>query len=138
MTKEELREYRKLDLKIETSMDELKRWESRSERMTPTYSNDGTSSGTRNTESIIPIAVEEMEIVKENLKIDILKAANQLIKIRHAIRQLSDERYKNILDYYYLQSAKYKTWYQVGNALGYSEDWAKHLHGEALQAIKDL
>lgn len=135
MTKEELREYRKLDGELDVKLSELERWQSRAEKMTPSYSNDGTSSGGINTESIIPLAVEKMEEIQDSLKVEILILATKRIKVKYAISQIKQSEYRQVLELYYIQ---HKSWQEVADFMGYEIRQITRFHGWGLNEISHV
>ena len=52
-----------------------------------------------------------------------------------AINRIEKSDYRRILQMRYI-GEKSMTWAQIGNVMGFSEDWVKHKHGDALNEAR--
>ena len=63
---------------------------------------------------------------------------NELQEILEAIEAIEEPKYKVLLHerYINLRDGKFRDWLDIGDTMGFSEDYVKHLHGSALEALK--
>lgn len=71
--------------------------------------------------------------LEADIKGAIIELADKRTQIQQAINCVDNADYKMLLELRYLN---FKTWGEIGRAMGYSERWAIELHGRALAEFK--
>ena len=78
---------------------------------------------------------EEMEKLQRALDREIDEAVRQELAAMGQIDALADPRHREVLRYRYLNGWK---WKEIARCMGYSPDWVKHMHSEAIRAVEML
>jgi DNA-directed RNA polymerase specialized sigma24 family protein len=78
---------------------------------------------------------EEMEKLQRALDREIDEAVRQELAAMGQIDALADPRHREVLRYRYLNGWE---WKEIARCMGYSPDWVKHMHSEAIRAVEML
>lgn len=132
MTKQELREYRSLDRRIDNLLDEYAKWRSRAEKVTPIYTVVPAGGGNGNSTQK---AVENIIELQDKIIADIISVAEKWNKIRNSINKLENNQYRELLTLYYIKGL---TWEEVAEKMNMDARWIRTLHGKALQEMNKL
>ena len=132
MTKQELREYRSLDRRIDNLLDEYEKWRSRAEKVTPIYTIVPVGGGNGNSTQK---AVENIIELQDKIIADIISIAEKWNKIRNSINKLENNQYRELLTLYYIKGL---TWEEVAEKMDLDIRWIRTLHGKALQEMNKL
>lgn len=124
-----LNRYKKLDHEINRECDELSRWRSRAEKITPTISPapGGSGNGDR-----IQDAVEKIVEIEAIINIEIDRLVGIQTEIEGAIKNIPDITLQTLLRMRYIDGL---TWEKIAVKLDKSYQWVCELHGRALQKI---
>ena len=78
---------------------------------------------------------ESMERLRQALDREIDEVVRQELAAMAQIDALADPRQREVLCYRYLNGWK---WKEIARRMGYSLDWVKHMHADALRAVEML
>ena len=127
--KQFLRGYRRHVKRIKRIESEIN--EIRSMKMYPSVNNDGMPHGS-NQGDLSGYAAElqqkEIELYEEGIE-----QVQTYNKIAHRIQLLESEDEKDVLFYRYIKGM---SWWEIAQAMDYSERWIYELHGRALKKLK--
>lgn len=127
--KQFLRGYRRHVKRIKRIESEIN--EIRSMKMYPSVNNDGMPHGS-NQGDLSGYASElqqkEIELYEEGIE-----QVQTYNKIAHRIQLLESEDEKDVLFYRYIKGM---SWWEIAQAMDYSERWIYELHGRALKKLK--
>ena len=123
-----LRRYASAGREIDRLCEEVRRWASRAERVTPDYSFMPHGGG----ENPMARAIEEMAMLQDELLSRIKQGEAIKKEIEGAIAAVCDERMCNLLRYRYLDGYTFE---RIAEAMDISYQWAHALHGRALVLI---
>ena len=131
--KEELRQIKMLDERIENNTEELARLKSMATKVTSVMSGESVSR-TRNTDTlgdtIAKIIKLQDDLNREvDRYVDLKREANELLS------RLENPIYYQILHSRYIL---YKTWEQIACDMDFTYQWVCELHGRALQEFGKL
>ena len=124
-----LSRYRLAGLEVRRLQGELARWEAQTTALTARY---GVAPG-RGGDDPLQRAVEEILALQAELGEQLRKQVALRREIEGAIRQVEDERLKELLQLRYLEGL---TWEKVSEALNLQYRWVIKLHGDALENIE--
>lgn len=124
-----LNRYRKLDAEINCKCEELSRWRSRAEKITPVLSKapGGGGNGDR-----IADAVEKIVSIEEEINADVDRLISIRGEVEKAIKSVPDETLRTLLELRYIDGL---TWERIAVKLDKSYQWVCELHGRALKKI---
>lgn len=112
--------------RIDAEIEEIK-----SMKMYPSLNNDGMPHGNNHSDlsqySVI-LDEKENELYQEGVK-----QAQAYTDISNRIANIEDEDQRDVLFYRYIKGME---WWQVANAMHFSESWVHELHGRALKNLK--
>ena len=129
--KEYLRQYRTLDLRVNTKLTQIEELRSLAVRLSPTARFDKAG----NVTDKVGRTVSRIVDLERELQNDIDELVQTGEKIRRAINSLTDERLKVILELRYIKG---ETWGEIAYVLNYDIRHVTRLHGIALRLIKDV
>lgn len=127
--KEYLRGYRKNGRKIKRIEEEID--EIRNMKMYPSLNNDGMPHGTG--QSDLSGYAAELREKEDELYVEGVEQVKKFNDITFKINQLENEDERDVLFYRYIRG---KQWWEIANAMDYSERWIYELHGRALKNLK--
>lgn len=119
--------YRMLDMDIKRVLDEVARIRSQAEKMTASFGDLGTATG-----SDIQKAVEKLEHLEKRLCNDASEMIRQRLQIENSICLVPDKRLQLLLRYRYIDGL---TLERIAVTMNYSYMQVCRLHGKALEAI---
>ena len=127
--KEFLKSYREFEQSIDQRLDEHARLKARAERITSTISELPKYQG---------ISLEDIIIKKVQLEIDIEKDLAKYREMRQRVEDvigtLKNPTWQAVMRYRYLNGLK---WVDIAVKTNYSLDWIYHVHGYALQELRN-
>jgi len=127
--KEFLKSYREFEKYIDQRLDEHARLKARAERITSTISELPKYQG---------MSLEDIIVKKVQLEIDIeddLKKYKEMRKrVEDVIGTLKNPTWQAVMRYRYLNGLK---WVDIAVKTNYSLDWIYHVHGYALQELRN-
>ena len=126
--KEYLRQYRTLDLRVNTKLTQIEELRSLAVRLSPTARFDKAG----NVTDKVGRTVSRIVDLERELQNDIDELVQTGEKIRRAINSLTDERLKVILELRYMKGDR---WEDIADELNYDLRNVYYLHGTALQKI---
>lgn len=109
--------------------EELKRWESKSCKVTAGFNAAPSSGGGADK---VQNCVEKILEVKDKIVAQIMQGATLRINIDHAINSVPDERLRQLLSYRYIDGMK---WESIAVEMNYSWQHLHKMHSTALLAI---
>lgn len=124
-----LQGYRKLDNRLDRKLEELARWRSKAEKMTPSLSDMPSNSGDGDR---LAAAVERIDTIVDQINkavTDVLTYREQMLAYIDTVR---DNRLAAVLEYRYIDGF---TWEQIAVKMGYTYRWVCKLHGLALSKL---
>lgn len=130
-SKEYLRQYRTLDLRVNTKLTQIEELRSLAVRLSPTARFDKAG----NVTDKVGRTVSRIVDLERELQNDIDELVQTGEKIRRAINSLTDERLKVILELRYIKGNR---WDNIAFAMDYDIRQIFRLHGIALRKIKDV
>lgn len=130
-SKEYLRQYRTLDLRVNVKLTQIEELRSLAVRLSPTARFDKVG----NVTDKVGRTVSRIVDLERELQNDIDELVQTGEKIRRAINSLTDERLKVILELRYIKG---ETWGEIAYVLNYDIRHVTRLHGIALRLIKDV
>lgn len=124
-----LNRYRSLDMEINRKCEELSRWRSRAEKITPTISKapGGSGNGDRITD-----AVEKIVSIEEEINTDVDRLISVRGEVEKAIKSVPDETLRTLLELRYIDGL---TWEKIAVKMNYGFQWVCKLHGRALTQV---
>lgn len=131
ITMDELREYRVLCAEERRLLDEIARWRSAAERVTPTLA------GVRFTRADggrIEMAVEKMDTLRACLAARLTELADRRRRIEQAITALDDARLAHLIRLRYIDGLTFEV---IAARMGLSYQWTHKLHRDALARLLD-
>lgn len=133
---ETLRRARRLQLRIDSRLKELKRMEDEKVYLSATdYSRPVVRrSASRGAVERMAVMVDQTDRLRELLRQDVAELSQQKLEAIALIGLLDDSRQADVLWEYYIRAAK--NWTAAADAVGYSKQHAQRLHGQALRVIK--
>ena len=78
---------------------------------------------------------ESLSQLQQALDRQIDEAVRQELAAMRQIEALADPRQREVLSYRYLNGWK---WKEIAMRMGYSTDWVKHIHADAIRAMEML
>lgn len=125
-----LNRYRKLDTEIDRKCEELSRWRSRAEKITPTLSQapGGGGNGDR-----VADAVEKIMGIEEEINADVDRLISIRSEVEKAIKSVPDETLRTLLELRYIDGL---TWEKIAVRMNYCYMQVCRLHGKALAEIQ--
>lgn len=126
--KEELRQIKMLDERIENNTEELARLKSMATKVTSVMSGESVSR-TRNTDTLTDVVAKIISL-QDKLNADIDKYVDLKESVLERLKRLDSPIYYGIL---YRRYFLYKTWEQIACEMNYTYQWVCELHGRALQ-----
>lgn len=131
--KEELRQIKMLDERIENNTEELARLKSMATKVTSVMSGESVSR-TRNTDTMTDVVAKIISL-QDKLNADIYKYVDLKESVLERLKRLDNSAYYGIL---YRRYFLYKTWEQIACEMNYTYQWICELHGRALQEFGKL
>jgi hypothetical protein len=129
-TKEYLRQARTLKISINGKLSRIRQMRDFTTRATSQIKSDPVRGG--NSKGFAAISDCIVDFEREIID-DLQKLYTVQSDIQASINQVSDVRYRTLLELYYLNGY---TWEEVANEIGYAIRQTYRLHGEALQSFK--
>lgn len=89
-------------------------------------------------EDMLPDKVIKMSELTKEINSYIEHLEKNKAKALRLIRKIEDSNHRQVLVLYYLTlntNGSPMSWIDVAELMGYSEDWIKHMHGDALKAF---
>jgi NifB/MoaA-like Fe-S oxidoreductase len=122
--------YKTISRRIDQLLDERAEWRARATKITPTLS-DMPKGGEQPNK--IQMAVEKMTEIEKEVDIEIDAAQTTKSEIMAAIKAVSDETLRNVLELRYISGKK---WEQIAVETNYDYRYVLKLHGRALQMVE--
>ncbi len=129
--KQYLYRIRFLDKEINSKLEQIVTLRSLAEKITATIrSAPAKLSGTEDRLARIVAKIVDLE---RTLDHDTAHYIERKVEATQEIDEIEDSRYRLVLEHRYLNN---KTWAEIAEELGCSEQWVHTLHGRALQAFR--
>ncbi|MBC3516379.1 hypothetical protein H8K20_08215 [Neobittarella massiliensis] len=123
-----LSRYKKLERHLDQKVEELARWRSRAEKVTPPL----LGAGDRQTGDRVAFAVEKIIDIEEEIAADMAQISGVREGIRAAIAAVDDDVLQTLLYYRYIDGC---TWEQIAARMSYNYRWVLRLHDRALEQV---
>lgn len=123
-----LDQYRDLNREIDRELEELSRWRSRAEQITPDTS--GIPGG--GSEDRIQTAIEKICEIENQIKDKIDRLISLRQEIERTIDAVPDSRYREVLRRKYIDGCTFE---QIAEKMDRSDRWVKYLHKCALRQV---
>ncbi len=126
--KKYLRQYRYLEGRVNSLCDELAKWRSLAERITPVLSDMPKGSGGDR----LPRTVEKIIELEQELDAQIDQMIDTRREIEKAVAAVDDQRLRDVLEQHYIRGL---TWEDVAQIMKIDTRWVYRLHIKALQKL---
>ena len=126
--KKYLRQYRYLEGRVNSLCDELAKWRSLAERITPVLSDMPKGSGGDR----LPRTVEKIIELEQELDAQIDQMIDTRREIEKAVAAVDDQRLRDVLEQHYIRGL---TWGDVAQIMKIDTRWVYRLHIKALQKL---
>lgn len=126
-----LQGYKKLEKRLDRKIEELARWRSKAEKMTPPLSDMPSGNGSGDGDRLAAVVERTIALATQVDKTtkDILAYQKQMLTY---INTVGDDRLAEVLEYRYIAGF---TWEQIAVKMQYTYRWVCKLHGLALSKL---
>ncbi len=132
--KEYLLQARMIDVKIRAKRAQIKHLEEVAESATISFAanfDDARVQGGQPKNKVLDYAVMASDLTQE-LREDIRRLLRIKREIGKVIKRIQDDRYRTVLEFYYLS---HMSWKQVAEKMNYCERHVRRLHSKALKTL---
>ncbi len=128
-TRDFLRQYKTISIRIEAKREQIKRLREIAEYVSP----DGSGVHVTSTRDKIGDASTRIADLENEIKADIKALVEKQNEIIHAINTVKDDKQRTVLELHYINGWNF---YKIARKINYSVDWVYTLHGRGLENLK--